>query len=283
MEQVPDELMSTVAKAEYIDVEPNVNLHITDAGEGRPVVLIHGWPLSDEMYEYQYNDLINKHFRVVGITLRGFGKSDKPYGAYNYDIHVLDIKKVLGRLNIKDAVLGGFSMGGAIAVRYAAADNGAHVSSLALFGAAAPIWTQRKDFPYNLPKSAVDGLIELNYKDRPKLLSDFAKIFSATETSLNDGIGSWLNGICLSASSYATAQCLIALRDTDLRSDMAKIKIPTLIMHGKKDKICSFDLAEQMKAGIKNSNIVPFENSGHSLFLEETQKFNAELIKFAGK
>jgi pimeloyl-ACP methyl ester carboxylesterase len=283
MEQVPDELISAVARAEYIEVEPNVNLHITDAGEGRPVVLIHGWPLSDEMYEYQYNDLINKHFRVVGITLRGFGKSDKPYGPYNYDVHVLDIKRVLGRLNIKDAVLGGFSMGGAIAVHYAAADNGAHVSRLALFGAAAPIWTQRKDFPYNLPKNAVDDLIELNYKDRPKLLSNFAKIFSATETSLNDGIGSWLSGICLSASSYATAQCLIALRDTDLRSDLGKIKIPTVIMHGKKDKICSFDLAEQMKAGISNSHIVPFENSGHSLFLEETKKFNAELIKFAGK
>ena len=283
MEQVPDELMSTVARAEYIEVEPNVNLHITDAGEGRPVVLIHGWPLSDDMYEYQYNDLINKHFRVVGITLRGFGKSDKPYGPYNYDIHVLDIKRILGRLNIKDAVLGGFSMGGAIAIHYAAADNGAHVSRLALFGAAAPIWTQRKDFPYNLPKSAVDDLIELNYKDRPKLLSDFAKIFSASETSLNDGIGSWLSGICLSASSYATAQCLIALRDTDLRLDLAKISIPTVIMHGKKDKICSFDLAEQMKAGIKNSHIVPFENSGHSLFLEETKKFNAELIKFADK
>ena len=283
MEQVPEELMSAVARAEYIEVEPNVRLHITDAGKGRPIVLIHGWPLSDEMYEYQYNDLINKSFRVIGITLRGFGKSDKPYGAYNYDIHVLDIKRILGRLNIKDAVLGGFSMGGAIAVRYAAADNGAHVSRLALFGAAVPIWTQRKDFPYNLPKSAVDGLIELNYKDRPKLLSDFAKIFSASETSLNDGIRSWLYGICLSASSYATAQCLNALRDTDLRPDLAKISIPTVIMHGKKDKICSFDLAEQMKAGIKNSHIVTFENSGHSLFLEETQKFNAELIKFAGK
>jgi hypothetical protein len=87
--------------------------------------------------------------------------------------------------------------------------------------AATPIWTQRKDFPYNLPKSAVDDLIELNYKDRPKLLSNFAKIFSATETSLNDGIGSWLNGIYLSASSYATAQYLIALRDTDLRSSFS--------------------------------------------------------------
>jgi pimeloyl-ACP methyl ester carboxylesterase len=282
MEKSVEKSKSDMYQAEYIEIEPNVCLHITDAGEGRPIVLIPGWPLSDEMYEYQYNDLINKNFRVIGITLRGFGKSDKPYSAYNYDIHASDIKKVLSKLDIKDAVLAGFSMGGAIAIRYVSVYKGAHVSKLVLCGAAAPIWTQRKDFPYNLPQSAVDDLIKLNYKDRPKLLSDFAKIFSATETSLNEGIGSWLNGICLSASSYATAQCLIALRDTDLRSDLVNIKIPTLIMHGKKDKICSFDLAGQMKTGISDSHIVAFENSGHSLFLEETHKFNAELIKFAG-
>jgi non-heme chloroperoxidase len=270
-------------REEYIKVEPNVYLHITDAGEGRPVVLIHGWPLSDEMFEYQYNDLINNDYRVIGITLRGFGQSSKPYGLYDYDVHARDIKKVLDRLDIKKALLGGFSMGGSIAIRYVSLYKAAHVSRLALFGAAAPIWTQRKDFPYNLQKSAVDALVEQNYKDRPKLLSDFAKIFSATETSLNEGIGNWLNGICISASSYATAKCLIALRDTDLRKDLTKIKIPTLIMHGKLDKICSFDLAEQMKAGISGSQLIPFENSGHSLFLEETEKFNAELIKFAGK
>ena len=282
MEKVLDKLMSGITRAEYIEVEPNVHLHVTDAGEGRPVVLIPGWPLSDEMYEYQYNDLINNNFRVIGITLRGFGKSDKPYREYNYDIHALDIKKVLVKLDIKDAVLCGFSMGGAIAIHFVSTYNGAHISKLVLAGAAAPIWTQRKDFPYNLPQSAVDDLIKLNYKDRPKLLSDFAKIFSAAENSLSEGLGNWLNGICISASSYATAQCLIALRDTDLRSDLAKIKIPTLIMHGKKDKICSFDLAGQMKAGIADSKIVAFENSGHSLFLVETDKFNAELIKFAG-
>jgi non-heme chloroperoxidase len=273
---------SGIARAEYIEVEPNVRLHITDAGKGRPIVLIPGWPLSDEMYEYQYNDLINKNFRVIGITLRGFGKSDKPNGDYNYNIHALDIKRVLSKLDIKDAVMCGFSMGGAIAIRYVSAYNGNHISKLVLAGAAAPIWTQREDFPYNLPVSAVDDLIKLNYHDRPKLLSDFAKIFSATETSLNEGIGNWLNNICLSASSFATAHCLMALRDTDLRSDLVKIKIPTLIMHGKKDKICSFDLAEQMKAGISSSSIIAFEKSGHSLFLEETHKFNKELIKFAG-
>ena len=281
MEKLVDGVMVGVDRAEYIEVEPNVRLHVTDAGEGRPIVLIPGWPLSDEMYEYQYNDLINNKFRAIGITLRGFGKSDKPYGSYNYDVHAEDIKKVLCKLDIKDAVLCGFSMGGAIAIRYVSLDDSAHVSKLVLCGAAAPIWTQRIDFPFNLLKSDVDKLIELNYQDRPKLLSNFAKIFSATETSLNEGIRNWLNGIGLSASSRATAQCLMALRDTDLRDDLAKITIPTLIMHGKKDKICSFNLAGQMKAGIANSHIVAFEKSGHSLFLEETKKFNSELINFA--
>jgi pimeloyl-ACP methyl ester carboxylesterase len=283
MKKTTDNTKTGTSRAEYIEVEPNVYLHVTDAGEGRPIVLIPGWPLSDEMYEYQYSDLINNGFRVIGITLRGFGKSDKPYSSYNYDIHALDIKKVLDKLEINDSVLGGFSMGGSIAIRYVSLYKGAHVSKLALFGAAAPIWTQRKDFPYNLPKSAVDDLITLNGKNRPKLLSDFGKIFSATETSLTKGIGKWLMGINLSASSYATGQCLIALRDTDLRRDLAKISIPTLIMHGKKDKICSFDLAELMKAGIANSHLIAFAKSGHSLFLEETQKFNTELKRFAEK
>ena len=281
MEKLLDNVKSGMSRAEYFHVEPNVRLHVTDAGEGRPIVLIHGWPLSDEMFEYQYNELIMKGFRAIGITLRGFGKSDKPYSAYNYDIHVWDIKKVLSKLNIKDAVMLGFSMGGAIAIRFVTEDKGEHISKLVLAGAAAPIWTQRSDFPYNLPVSAVDDLIELNGKDRPKLLANFSKIFSATETSLNEGLGNWLNGICINASSYATAQSLLALRDTDLRSDLAKITIPTLILHGKKDKICSFELAEQMKKTISNSNIIAFENSGHSLFLEEIQKFNSELIKFS--
>jgi len=281
MENLIEKKEVVTARAEYIEVERHVHLHITDAGEGRPIVLIPGWPLSDEMYEYQYNDLMNKKFRVIGITLRGFGRSSKPYGAYNYDVHARDIKSVLEKLDINDAVLGGFSMGGAIAIRYVSLFDSAHVSKLVLAGAAAPVWTQRNDFKYNLPLSAVDDLIALNFSDRPKLLSDFAKIFSATETSLNEGIGKWLNGMGLVATAHATGQCLYALRDTDLRSDLKKIKIPTLILHGKKDKICSYDLAEQMKAGIDDSHLVPFENSGHSLFLEERKKFNEELMKFA--
>jgi non-heme chloroperoxidase len=274
---------ASLGREEYVEVEKNVNLHITDLGEGKTVVLIHGWPLSNAMYEYQYQDLVQKGYRVVGITLRGFGKSDKPYGKYDYDVYSADIKVVLDKLHIEDATLGGFSMGGAIAIHYVAKYNAAHISKLALFGAAAPVWTKRPDYPYGFSKEDVNGLIQLSTTNRPQLLENFGKIFGATETSLPIGLGNWLGGINLEASPYATTQSLIALRESDLRSELPQIKIPTAIFHGVKDKICEFALAEQMQKGIKNSYIVRFENSGHGLFLEELEKFNTELVNFIEK
>lgn len=274
---------ASLGRQEYIEVEENVKLHVTDLGEGKTVVLIHGWPLSNAMYEYQYQDLVQKGFRVVGITLRGFGKSDKPYGKYDYDVYADDIKVVLDKLNVKEATLGGFSMGGAIALHYVAKYNAAHISKLALFGAAAPIWTKRPDYPFAFSKTEVNELIKLSMTNRPQLLEDFGKIFGATETALSTGLGNWLGAINLEASPYATTQSLIALRDTDLRSDLTKIKIPTAIFHGVQDKICEFALAEQMHKGINDSYIVRFENSGHGLFLEELEKFNTELVNFLQK
>lgn len=268
-------------RSEFIEVEPNVRLHVTDQGEGKAVVLIHGWPLSDAMYEYQYNELVKNGFRVIGITLRGFGKSDKPYGQYNYDVYADDIKVVLDKLKIEQATLGGFSMGGAISIHYVAKYNASRISKLVLFGAAAPVWTKRSDYPYGFASETVNELIQLSLTNRPQLLENFGKIFAATETALPSGLANWLGAINLEASPYATAQSLVALRDTDLRPELSKIKIPTAIFHGVKDKICEFALAEQMHEGIQNSYIVRFENSGHGLFLEEREKFNAELIKFA--
>lgn len=271
---------ASFGREEYITVEENVRLHVTDLGQGKPVVLIHGWPLSDAMYEYQYQFLVDKGYRVIGITLRGFGKSDKPYGAYNYDAYAHDVKVVLEKLDIKDATLGGFSMGGAIAIHYVATYNSAKVSKLLLFGAAAPIWTKRNDYNYGFTKEAVDDLIALSKVNRPQLLENFGKIFGASETALPAGIANWLGGINIEASPYATTQSLIALRDTDLRNELSKINIPTAIFHGSKDLICEFALAEQMHQRIKNSYIVKFENSGHGLFIEELEKFNTELLAF---
>lgn len=275
---------ASLGREEFIEVEKNVKLHVTDLGEGKPVVLIHGWPLSDAMYEYQYAALIEKGYRVIGITLRGFGQSDKPFGTYSYDVFADDIKVVLDKLKIENATIGGFSMGGATVIRYVSKYNGAHVNKLALFGAAAPTWTKRADFNYGLwTKEDVNGLIALNNTNRPQLLANFGQIFTATATSVSPGIGAWLGGINMQASGYAMGECLKLLRDGDLREDLKNIKVPTLILHGKLDKICSYDLAEQMNKGIKNSTLVPLEKSGHALFVEETEKFNTELLKFLSK
>ena len=272
---------STKARAEYIEVEPNVRLHITDLGEGKTVVLIHGYPLSDASWEYQYHPLIKAGYRVIGITLRGFGQSDKPYGKYNYDQFASDIKTVLDKLDIKDATLGGHSMGGAIALHYVAKYNSAHVSKLALFSAAAPLHTKRPDYPYPLfTKEDITQWIELNNNDRPALLNAVGEKFVLSATSVSPGIGAWLGSIEMQSSAYAMEQALIALRDEDLRGDLPKIKIPTLILHAKQDKIVSYELAEQMHKAIAGSQLIPFEKSGHASFIEEKDKFNAEFIKF---
>jgi len=271
----------TAARKEYIEVEPNVRLHVTDLGTGKPVVLIHGYPLSDAMWEYQYTALVKAGYRVIGITLRGFGQSDKPFGKYDYDQFATDIKSVLDQLDIKDATIGGHSMGGAIALHYVAKFDGAHISKLALFSAAAPCHTKKPDYPYPLfTNEDITNWIALCETDRPALLAAVGSKFTLTPTSLTPGIGGWLYGQELQSSAYAMAQALIALRDEDLRADLPKIKVPTLIFNAKQDQIVAYTLAEQMNKAIAGSKLVAFDKSGHASFVEEKDKFNEEFIKF---
>lgn len=272
---------ASAGRAEYIEVEKGVKLHVTDIGEGKPIVLIHGWPLSDEMYEYQYQYLSRKGFRVIGITLRGFGKSDKPYGKYDFDVFSDDIKVVLDKLKIENAVLGGFSMGGAVVIHYVTKYNSAHVGKLALFGAAAPSWKQREGFPEGIPTDAAENLIKATMTARQDLAAGLGAAFQAKEGNISKNMERWIERMSLDASPYATTEAITALRDLDLRTQLSKIHIPVVIFHGVQDKSCPFVWAEKLQQGIKNSKLIRFENSGHALFLEEADKFNHELEKFA--
>ncbi len=197
---------------------------------------------------------------------------------------MLDALKQSSFLRLNKIDMNKILVTGATVIHYVAKFNGAHINKMALFGAAAPVWTKRADFNYGFwTKKDVDGLIALNNSNRPKLLETFGQIFTANSTSITPEIASWLSGINWQASGYAMTQGLAILRDSDLREDLKKITVPTLILHSKLDKICSYDLAEQMNKSIKNSVLVPFEKSGHTLFLEETEKFNSELIQFIEK
>ncbi|KMK77844.1 alpha/beta fold hydrolase [Alkalihalobacillus pseudalcaliphilus] len=262
----------------YIEVEKGIKLFVEDIGEGKPVIFLHGWPANQRMFEYQANALIKEGYRFIGIDMRGYGKSDKPHRGYDYNRMADDLREVIDQLEITDATLLGFSMGGAISIRYMARHLEHGVSKLILAGAAAPAFTNRENFSAGIPKENVDELIQASSTNRPAMLHDFGGQFFSQ--GVCEHFADWFKTLTLEAGGHATIQSAEALREEDLRPCIDNISVPTAIFHGEKDKICPFDLAKEMEKSIQNSTLIPFANSGHSLFYDEQEKFNEELIRF---
>ena len=266
----------------YVNVEKGVNIYIEDINPSadKTILFIHGWPANHQMFEYQFNQLPALGYRCIGLDLRGFGKSSNPWESYSYNRMADDIRVIIDTLQLENITLLGHSMGGAVAIRYMSRYKAHQVDKLALAGAAAPMFTMQPDFPYGTPITVVNELISDTYNDRPKMVQDFGNLFY--HRHLSESFQHWFQNLCLTASGHATAQCLETLRDEDLRSDLTRIHTPTLILHGKWDLICPYELGELMYVQIQNSMLVPFEYSGHGLFYEEKEKFNEELARFIG-
>lgn len=264
----------------YIPVEHGVKLFVEDLdpGEGKPVVFLHGWPVNHKMFEYQFDVLPQLGFRCIGLDLRGFGRSDRPWDGYGYDRLADDLRIVVDALGLTEFALVGFSVGGAIAIRYMARHAGHGVTKLALLGAAAPVFAQRSDFALGLPVYEVKRLIEQTYTDRPKMLEGVGELFFAR--AVTQRLSDWFHGLGLEAAGHATVAVLRSLWAEDLRGDLAAIRVPTLICHGVQDRICPFPLAEALQAGIEGSTLVPFPFSGHGLFYCEGDTLNRELARF---
>ncbi|OJW51261.1 MAG: alpha/beta hydrolase [Alphaproteobacteria bacterium 41-28] len=263
----------------YLKANEDVNLFVKDWGSGKTVVFIHGWPLNHKCYEYQFTMLPQFGLRCIGLDLRGYGDSDKPCGEYDYNMYADDLLMILRNLNLYDVTLVGHSMGGAIILRYLTRHANERVSKAILVGAAAPCFTQREDYPYGFTKETVDQFLDLCYSDRAQLLKNFGKIFFYTEKSVSPKFADWFQNLGMDASPHTTAKCLISLRDTDLREDMGKVKIPTFMIHGIEDKVCPFQFAEVLHKGIKGSTLIPYEKAGHGLFYNDFRKFNQDVVK----
>ncbi len=266
----------------YIEVGSDVKLYVQDLGKGKPIVFVHGWPLNHKMWEYQQTSLPAFGYRCISPDLRGFGLSDSPWGDenYTYDTFASDLKAVLDKLNVENATLVGFSMGGGVALHYMARYNQQHIARLVLAGPATPSYTKRSGFDHGVPTAAVDGLITGIQADRAKTIADFGKNFFGS--SISSELADQFQGINMEASAHGTISAARNLRDSDLRADLEKITVPTLILHGKKDKIVPFELGEYTHQQIKGSQLVAFEHSGHGLVYDEMAKFNDELRKFIG-
>jgi len=261
-----------------------VKINYNDYGVGKPVILISGWPLSKEMWEYQIDDLVNSGHRVIAYDRRGFGKSSQPWDGYDYDTLTDDLKAIIDHLKLEDITLVGFSMGGGEVVRYFSRHGGLHVSSIVLIAAITPYMLKTESNPDGVPQEAFDLIGDQMKNDRINFLDEFGKTFfgmGPLSKTLSTPFLEYYRMLCSVASPRATAECAKAFSSTDFRGEMKSINVPALIIHGDEDKTVPIDATGKQSANVITDNtFIVYEGAPHGLFYTERKKLNADLVNF---
>lgn len=268
----------------YIETAPNVKLYVKDYGQGKPVILIHGWPLSNEMWEYQIDTLVQNNFRVIAYDRRGFGKSSQPWNGYDYDTLADDLKAIIEQLDLKEATLVGFSMGGGEVVRYFSRHGGKGVSKAVLISSVTPFQLQTDSNPNGVPQDKYDGMAEQIKADRIGFLDNFGKTFfgvSFISKPISTPLLDYYRMLCSFASPRATLECAISFSTTDFRREMASVNVPTLIIHGDEDKTVPIEITSEIATKlIPDNKFIVYEGAPHGLFYIEKDKLNKDLVEF---
>jgi non-heme chloroperoxidase len=259
-----------------------IEIHYEDHGEGKPIVLIHGYPLNGNSWERQERELLANGYRCISYDRRGFGRSSQPTVGYDYDTLAADLKALLDHLALdQDVVLAGFSMGTGEVTRYLGAYGSAGVSKAALFGVIPPFLLQTPDNPKGVPGDVFEGIQQAIVADRYAYFDDFFANFYNTDVLAPERIGdAALRAsfqVAAGAAPYATYECVGSWL-TDFRDDLPKIDVPTLVVHGTADRILPFEAtAARLRDEelIADLTVVAVENGPHNIgwtFPEETNK-----------
>jgi len=268
----------------YITATDGTSLHVKDMGAGRPVVLIHGWPLTGDMWEKQTLALVEAGYRVITYDRRGFGLSGHPINCYNYDVLADDLAVILEQLDLWDATLVGFSMGGCEVARYLSRHGRARISKAVLLASIVPFLLNTADNPDGVDISVFDGIKQEIRQDRFAFLKSFLPGFygmSMLHHPVSEGVLDWSFTLASMASPMATLDCVDAWGKTDFRSDLQAFTIPTLIIHGTADSAVPADIAGRRAADlIPGSIFLEYDGAPHGLFLTHAEQVNEDLLKF---
>jgi non-heme chloroperoxidase len=268
----------------FIETKDGVQLHVKDNGKGRAVLLIHGWPLTGDMFEYQTLALLEAGYRVITYDRRGFGQSGHPATGYDYDTFADDLAAILDKLDLQGVTLVGFSMGGGEIARYLSRHGTKRIAKTVLIGSVVPYLLKTTDNPDGIDQSVFDDMKAQIRKDRFAFLQTFAKQFygvGIVSSPVSDGILDWSFILAVMASPLATIQCVDAFGKTDFRKDLASFTVPTLIIHGTSDKTVPIDTSGRSAAkGIKGAKLIEYDGEPHGLFATVPDKLNADLKAF---
>jgi non-heme chloroperoxidase len=272
----------------YAEARDGVKLHVKDMGTGEPVLLIHGWPLSGDMFEYQTVALLEAGFRVITYDRRGFGQSGHPATGYSYDQFADDLAAVIDFCGLERVSLVGFSMGGGEIARYLSRHGSAKVARAALIGAVVPYLLKTDDNPHGADASVFEDLKRRIREDRFAFLQSFGKDFYGVgwvSRPVSQGVLDWTFVLAIMASPVATLACVDAFGTTDFRPDLpAFAGVPTLIIHGTADKTVPIDASARAAArGIPHATLVEYDGEAHGLFATAPDRLNRDLLEFLGK
>lgn len=261
-----------------------VEIHYEVAGEGPPVVLVHGWPLSGRSWEAQVGPLVEAGRQVITYDRRGFGSSSQPWGGYDYDTFTADLAALLDHLDVQGAALVGFSMGGGEVVRYLAQHGSGRVAKAVLAAAVPPYLFQSEDNPEGGLDDATIAEFEDGVKgDRAAFLDGFVTdFFSAGGDELvSDAQHDYVVRLGEVASAKGTLDCIAAFGRTDFRDDVSEIDVPTLVIHGDADGIVPFEVSGKRSGdAISGATVHVVEGGPHGINVTHAEEFNRVLIDF---
>jgi len=265
----------------------NIDLYYEDHGSGNPVVLIHGYPLNGASWERQATALLNAGYRVITYDRRGFGKSSQPTTGYNYDTFAADLHKLVSELKLSDFTLVGFSMGGGEVARYIGKYGSKGVSKAVIISGVPPYLLKTADNPEGVDASVFAGTEQAVAADRYAFFTAFFRDFYNTDVNLGKRVSeqavqaSW--NVAVGSSATASLACVPTWHE-DFRADVARINVPTLVIHGDADRILPVTAAGPRTAKlIKGARLLVIKDGPHCVIWTHAEDVNAELLSFLGE
>jgi len=267
-----------------VTTRDHVKLYVKDWGSGRPVVLIHGWPLSSDTFDDLGMAIANAGMRAIAYDRRGFGRSDQPWDGYDYDTLADDLAAVLEACEAHGAALVGFSMGGGEVVRYMSRHEGRGIERVILVSSVVPYLLKTSANPHGVEHAVFDDMTEQMMRDRAKFWSSFFPQFYGVgllSHPVSDEVIQWSRQMAMQASLKATLACANAFATTDFHADLPSLTVPTLVIHGTADKTVPIDCTgRQVAAAVPHSRLLEYDGAPHGLFASHKFELVNDVLRF---